>query len=202
MLNPEVDRMRKAEVSRKTAETEIKVKLDIDGSGDSDVGTGIGFFDHMLCLFSKHGLIDLEVCAKGDLEVDAHHTVEDVGIVLGQALKKAAGEGTSIKRYGSAIIPMDEALVMVVVDVGGRSYFAYDMDIPSPSLGGMDSELIEEFFRAVAMNAGMNLHIKEFYGSNSHHIVEAAFKAFGKAVKEAFTVDDRIKGVLSTKGIL
>jgi len=192
--------MRKAEVSRKTAETEITVKLNIDGRGDSNIETGIGFFDHMLCLFSKHSLIDLEVRAKGDLEVDAHHTVEDVGIVLGQALKKAVGDGLSIKRYGSAIVPMDDALVMVAVDAGGRPYLSFDLEIPSPMLGGISSELVEEFFRAVVWNAMMNIHVKMFYGSNSHHIAEAAFKAFGRAMSEALMRDERIKGVLSTKG--
>lgn len=192
--------MRKAETERKTAETYVQVWINIDGSGESDVETGIGFFDHMLSLFSRHGLIDLKVRAKGDLEVDAHHTVEDVGIVLGQAIRKAMGDGISIKRYGWAVVPMDEALVMAALDAGGRPYFACDLNIPLPTLGEMPTELVEEFFRAVSWNAGITLHIKEFYGSNSHHIAEAAFKAFGKALKEALTVDDRIKGVLSTKG--
>jgi imidazoleglycerol-phosphate dehydratase len=196
------DRMREAEISRKTAETEITVRLNIDGGGNSDIETGIGFFDHMLRLFSKHSLIDLEIRAKGDLEVDAHHTVEDVAIVLGQALKKAIGDGVSIKRYGSAVVPMDEALVMVAVDAGGRPYLSYDIDIPSPMLGGISSDLVEEFFRAISWNAMMNIHMKMFYGSNSHHIAEAAFKAFGRAIGEALMRDDRIKGVLSTKGCL
>lgn len=193
---------RSAELSRKTAETDIFLKLDIDGSGNSTVDTGIGFLDHMLTLFSKHGLLDMEIKAQGDLQVDAHHTVEDIGIVLGQALKEALGDKKSIKRYGSSHVPMDEALAMVSLDFGGRPYLVCNMSYTNERVGDMDTELLEEFFRAVSTNAGMNIHINVLYGSNNHHIAEAVFKAFGRAVEEAVRRDDRIKGVMSTKGIL
>ena len=191
-----------AELNRKTAETNISLKLNIDGSGISSIDTGIGFLDHMLTLFSKHGLLDLEVKACGDLQVDAHHTVEDIGIVLGQVLKEALGDKKSIKRYGTAYIPMDEALAMVSLDFGGRPYLVCNMSFTNQRVGEMDTELVEEFFRAVSTNAGMNLHINVLYGNNSHHIVEAVFKAFGRAVDEATRKDDRIEGVMSTKGIM
>jgi imidazoleglycerol-phosphate dehydratase len=193
---------RSAELSRKTAETDIFLKLDIDGSGNSTVDTGIGFLDHMLTLFSKHGLLDMEIKAQGDLQVDAHHTVEDIGIVLGQALKEALGDKNSIKRYGSSHVPMDEALAMVSLDFGGRPYLVCNMSYTNERIGDMDTELVEEFFRAVSANAGMNIHINVLYGSNNHHIAEAVFKAFGRSVGEAVRTDDRIKGVMSTKGII
>lgn len=193
---------RNAALSRKTAETDISLKLNIDGSGISTINTGIGFFDHMLTLFSKHGLLDLEVKACGDLQVDAHHTVEDIGIVLGQALKEALGDKKSIKRYGTSHVPMDEALAMVSLDFGGRPYLVCNVSYTNERVGDMDTELVEEFFRAVSTNAGMNLHINVLYGSNNHHIVEAVFKAFGRAVDEAARKDDRIEGVMSTKGTL
>lgn len=193
---------RSAELSRKTAETDIFLKLDIDGSGNSTVDTGIGFLDHMLTLFSKHGLLDMEIKAQGDLLVDAHHTVEDIGIVLGQALKEALGDKKSIKRYGSSHVPMDEALAMVSLDFGGRPYLVCNMSYTNERVGDMDTELLEEFFRAVSTNAGMNIHINVLYGSNNHHIAEAVFKAFGRSVGEAVRTDDRIKGVMSTKGIM
>lgn len=193
---------RNAALSRKTAETDISLKLNIDGSGISTINTGIGFFDHMLTLFSKHGLLDLEVKACGDLQVDAHHTVEDTGIVLGQALKEALGDKKSIKRYGTSHVPMDEALAMVSLDFGGRPYLVCNVSYTNERVGDMDTELVEEFFRAVSTNAGMNLHINVLYGSNNHHIAEAVFKAFGRAVDEAARKDDRIEGVMSTKGTL
>ncbi len=193
---------RKAEIERNTYETKINLKLNVDGTGESDINTGIGFFDHMLTLFSKHGLFDVSIKADGDLNVDAHHTVEDIGIVLGQAIKDALGEKKSIKRYASNILPMDEALAMVAVDIGGRPYLVFDAAFTSDKVGEMDTELVEEFFRAVSFNAGMNIHIKVFYGSNNHHIAEAIFKAFARALDEATRLDERIKGVMSTKGII
>lgn len=193
---------RNAELSRKTAETDITLKLNIDGSGNSIIDTGIGFLDHMLTLFSKHGLIDLEVKATGDLQVDAHHTVEDIGIVLGQALKNALGDKKSIRRYGTATVPMDEALATVSLDFGGRPFLVCNVKYTNERVGDMETELVEEFFRAVTTNAGMNVHINVLYGGNNHHIVEAVFKAFGRALDEATRRDERIEGVMSTKGIL
>jgi imidazoleglycerol-phosphate dehydratase len=193
---------RRAERSRKTAETNISLKLELDGSGISTIDTGIGFLDHMLTLFSKHGLTDLELKASGDLHVDAHHTVEDIGIVLGQALKEAAGDKKSIRRYGTSYVPMDESLAMVSLDFGGRPYLVCNIRYTNERVGDMETELVEEFFRAVSTNAGMNIHINVLYGSNNHHIVEAVFKAFGRALDEATRKDDRIEGVLSTKGVL
>ena len=193
---------RNAVITRKTTETDIMLSIGLDGTGTGDISTGIGFLDHMLALFARHGLFDLKVKAVGDLHVDAHHTVEDIGIALGQALKKALGDKKSIKRYGSSILPMDEALAMVAVDFGGRPFLVFDAVLPDGKAGEMDMELFEEFFRAVAFNAAINLHIKVLHGSNSHHIIEAVFKAFAKAVGEAVTVDERIEGVMSTKGML
>ncbi|ABN54082.1 MAG TPA: imidazoleglycerol-phosphate dehydratase HisB [Hungateiclostridium thermocellum] len=193
---------RKFEVSRKTGETDITLSINIDGSGKSNISTGVGFFDHMLNLFAKHGLFDLDVKAKGDLEIDAHHTVEDVGIVLGQAIKQALGEKKSIRRYGSSFVPMDEALVLVALDLSGRPYLVFDAELKCEKLGNMETELVEEFFRAVAFNAGITLHVKALYGSNTHHIIEAMFKAFGRALDDATRKDDRIEGVMSTKGML
>jgi imidazoleglycerol-phosphate dehydratase len=178
------------------------VKLDIDGSGNTGVNTGIGFFDHMLALFARHGLLDLEVSARGDLEVDGHHTVEDVGILLGKAIKSALGEKVSVKRYGSSYVPMDEALAMVVLDLSGRPFLAFDAVFTSPKIGDMDSQMFEEFFRAVAFNADLTLHVKVLYGSNAHHMAEAVFKAFGRSLCEASRIDTRIEGVMSTKGVL
>jgi imidazoleglycerol-phosphate dehydratase len=193
---------RSAQLSRKTAETDIFLKLDMDGTGNSSVDTGVGFLDHMLTLFAKHGLMDLEIKASGDLQVDAHHTVEDVGIVLGQAIKQALGDKKSIRRYGTAHVPMDEALAMVCVDIGGRPYLAFNARFAGERVGDMDTELFEEFFRAVSVNSGMNIHINVMYGSNSHHMAEAVFKAFGRALDEASGIDSRIEGVMSTKGTL
>jgi imidazoleglycerol-phosphate dehydratase len=194
--------MRTAEINRKTKETDIFISINLDGSAEEQISTGIGFMDHMLDLFTRHGLFDLKVKAIGDLKVDAHHTVEDIGIVLGQAIKDALGDKKSIKRYGTAFVPMDESLAMVALDLGGRPFLVFDAQFTSDKVGEMETELVEEFFRAVSFNAGMNLHIKVLYGSNNHHIVEAIFKAFGRALDEATRVDDRIKGVMSTKGSL
>ncbi len=193
---------RKAEISRKTNETDIVLSIGIDGRGTAEINTGIGFFDHMMHLFTKHGLFDLTLKATGDLNVDCHHTVEDIGIVLGQAIKAALGEKASIKRYGNSIIPMDEAMVMVVLDLSGRPFLGYDVQFTSEMVGSMETELVEEFFRAIVFNAGMNLHIKTFSGTNNHHIAEAIFKAFGRALDQATLVDGRIEGVMSTKGTL
>jgi len=193
---------RMAEICRKTNETDISLRLFIDGRGNSCIDTGIGFLNHMLTLFSKHGLFDLDIKASGDLFVDAHHTVEDVGIVLGQAIKEALDSKKSIKRYGSAIVPMDEALAMVAVDVGGRPFLVFEVSFTNDKVGEMETSLFEEFFRALAFNAGLNLHVKIFHGSNDHHIIEAVFKAFGRALDEACGTDERIEGVMSTKGIL
>ncbi len=193
---------RTAQLSRKTAETDITLKLELDGEGNSIIDTGIGFLDHMLTLFSKHGLINLEIKARGDLQVDAHHTVEDIGIVLGQALRQALGDKSSIRRYGTSYVPMDEAMAMVSVDLGGRPYLVCNIRYTNERVGDMETELVEEFFRAVSVNAAMNIHINVLYGSNNHHIVEAVFKAFGRALDESVRSDDRIKGVMSTKGVL
>ncbi|MBU2702635.1 imidazoleglycerol-phosphate dehydratase [Sporomusaceae bacterium BoRhaA] len=194
--------MREAAVTRKTAETDIAATLILDGQGQATIATGIGFFDHMLTLFTKHGLCDLSLKAKGDLEVDGHHTVEDVGIVLGQLLKDCLGDKQGIRRYGTAYVPMDEALVLVSLDISGRPYLAYDLPVQAEQIGSFATELTEEFFRAVAAHAGLTLHIRLLAGTNSHHIVEAVFKAFGRAIDEATRQDARIQGVLSTKGML
>ncbi|MBR5967974.1 MAG: imidazoleglycerol-phosphate dehydratase HisB [Lachnospiraceae bacterium] len=193
---------RKATIERKTAETEITISLDLDGKGISNIDTGIGFFDHMLTAFSKHSFIDLDVKVKGDLRVDGHHSVEDTGIVLGTAIKEALGDKKGIKRYGSFMLPMDETLVMCAVDLCGRPYYSSDLKFTMPKIGELDSELIREFFYAVSYSAAMNLHLKQLDGSNNHHIAEAAFKAFAKAMAEAVSIDPRIEGTLSTKGNL
>lgn len=193
-----MDRISK--INRKTNETDISIELNIDGSGNYDIDTGIGFFDHMLTHISKHGFFDLNIACTGDLEVDCHHTIEDIGIVIGKCIKKAIGEKKGIKRYGSAIIPMDETLILCALDLSGRAYLNYDVALTTDKLGAMDTEMVEEFFRAVACNAEMNLHIKLLDGKNNHHIVEGIFKAFGNALDEATLIDPRIKGALSTKG--
>ncbi|WP_022773992.1 imidazoleglycerol-phosphate dehydratase HisB [Butyrivibrio sp. AE2015] len=191
-----------ASVIRKTKETDISVKLNIDGTGKADIETGIGFFDHMLEAFAKHGLFDLEVKVKGDLNVDGHHTVEDTGIVLGQALLQAIGDKKGIRRYGSEILPMDESLVLAAVDLCGRPYFVMDAAFTSPMVGDFDTQLVNEFFYAVSYSAIMNIHLRVLTGSNDHHKIEAMFKAFAKAVDTATMVDPRITDVLSTKGAL
>lgn len=194
--------VRTANIIRKTKETDINLSLTIDGTGVSEVNTGIGFFNHMLEGFSKHGFFDLTILVNGDLEVDGHHTVEDTGIVLGTAIKEALGDKDGIKRYGSFILPMDDALCLCAVDLCGRPYFVFDCEFPVEQVGGLDTELVREFFYAVCYSAGMNLHIKMLNGSNTHHMIEAMFKAFAKALDEAVSYDERIKGVLSTKGAL
>ena len=194
--------MRAAEIKRQTAETNITAALEIDGSGKSEIATGIGFFDHMLILFSKHGFFDLNLTVDGDLYVDGHHTVEDAGIVLGQAFTKALGDKSGIKRYGTAFVPMDEALIMVSLDISGRPFLAFDVDIPAERIGNFDSELTEEFLRALTVHAGLTLHVKMLAGKNAHHIVEGVFKALGRALDEATRKDERIVGVMSTKGML
>lgn len=193
---------RKAEIERRTRETDIKIALGLDGTGKSSIDTGIGFFNHMLEGFAKHGFFDLEVSVKGDLEVDGHHTVEDTGIVLGQAIKEALGDKAGIKRYGSFILPMDDALSLCAVDLCGRPYFDYQCEYTAERIGELDTELIREFFYAVSYAAGMNLHIRMLSGTNNHHMAEAMFKSFAKALDEAVTKDARITEVLSTKGSL
>lgn len=194
--------LRKATIERKTTETDIVVKLDIDGTGESKIETGVGFFDHMLTLFAKHGLFDLEVTAKGDLEVDGHHTVEDVGICLGQAFDQALGDKSGIVRYGFFILPMNEALATVSVDLSGRPFLAYNLDMSASKVGGFDTDLTHEFFQAFMTNAGVTMHVRLQAGTNPHHIIEAVFKAFGKALDAATRLDSRITGVQSTKGVL
>ena len=191
-----------AEIKRKTAETQISVKLTLDGEGKCDIATGIGFLDHMLTLLAKHSFMDLTVRAKGDLEVDSHHTVEDIGIVLGEALREALGDKAGIHRYGNCFIPMDETLAQACLDFSGRPFLVFGAEIPKIQLGNYDAEMTEEFFRAVAMHCGLTLHIRVLYGSNVHHIIEAIFKAFARAVAEAAAVDPRVKGVMSSKGVL
>jgi imidazoleglycerol-phosphate dehydratase len=194
---------RTATITRKTSETDISLELDLDGAGATDIATGIGFFDHMLTAFGRHGLFDLTVAAKGDLHIDAHHTVEDVGIVLGQAFKQALAEKRGITRFGQAIVPMDEALVEAVVDCSGRAHLSWTADFPRPMLGEMDTQLFEEFFRAFAGNALLTLHITQKAGSNAHHIAEAAFKAAARALKMAVALDPRAGTTIpSTKGSL
>lgn len=193
---------RKADLVRRTKETDIALSLDIDGTGLSKVSTGIGFFDHMLEGFARHGLFDLKVTVEGDLAVDCHHTIEDTGIVLGNAIKKAIGDKKGIKRYGSCILPMDETLVMCAIDLSGRPYLAFEADFTMDRVGYMDTEMVKEFFYAISYTAGMNLHIKVLSGGNNHHMIEAMFKAFAKALDEATIIDPRITDILTTKGSL
>ena len=193
---------RQAVVERRTRETDIAVTLELDGAGRADIDTGIGFFDHMLEGFARHGLFDLTVRCKGDLQVDSHHTIEDTGIALGTALLQALGDKAGIVRYGSCLLPMDETLALCAVDLGGRPYFVYDAAFAGPRCGGMDTQMAREFFYAVSYSAAMNLHLKVLYGENDHHKLEALFKAFAKALDAASRPDPRIEGVLSTKGTL
>jgi imidazoleglycerol-phosphate dehydratase len=195
--------MRKAEVTRKTGETEITVRLDLDGTGAHDCRTGVGFFDHMLDQLARHALIDLHVRAKGDLHIDDHHTVEDTGIALGKALAQALGAKTGIRRYGACLLPMDEALVQAALDLSGRPFLVWSLELPAAKIGSFDGELVREFFTALAMNAGMTLHVARLEGANSHHVAEAAFKAVARALREAVEIDPRRAGAVpSTKGIL
>ena len=192
-----------AEITRNTSETKITLKLDLDGTGKANINTGIGFFDHMLEGFCRHGFFDMDLTVSGDLQVDTHHTIEDTGIVLGQAIAEAVGDKKGIRRYGSFILPMDEALVMCAIDLCGRPYFVYDGEFSAPMIGDMQSEMVREFFYAVSYSAAMNLHVKMLDGLNNHHIAEACFKAFGKALDEATSYDPRLGGqVWSTKGSL
>ena len=193
---------RTAHINRETTETQIDLKIDLDGTGRADVSTGVGFFDHMLTLLSKHSLIDLTIKAKGDLHIDPHHTVEDVGICLGQALALALGNKAGIRRYGDATVPMDETLATCAIDLGGRSFFVWKADVPVEMLGAFNSPLAEEFLRAVSSNALMNLHIFCHYGRNTHHIIEGIFKATARALRQAVELDPRGTGVPSTKGVL
>ena len=193
---------RSAEIIRNTSETKIKLFIDLDCSGASEVDTGIGFFDHMLISFAKHGFFDLNVKVDGDLHVDSHHTIEDTGIVLGEAIKQAAGDKKGIKRYGSFVLPMDETLILCGLDLSGRPYFDTDLSFTADRVGGFDTEMVREFFYAVSYASAMNLHIRQLSGTNNHHLMEGAFKAFAKALDEATGMDPRITDVLSTKGAL
>ncbi len=194
--------MRNATVERKTAETSIALTLALDGKGKSHIATGIGFFDHMLTLFTAHGLLDLDLKCDGDLDIDGHHSVEDIGIALGIAVKQALGDKAGICRYGTFYLPMDEALAFVSLDISGRPFLVYDGGEMAPMIGSYDTQLTEEFLRAFAVNAGITLHVRVLYGTNSHHKVEAIFKALGHALRIAVTKDPKIEGVLSTKGVL
>jgi len=194
--------IRTGTVQRTTQETDITVELTLDGVQTSSISTGIGFFDHMLTLFARHGRMSLVVKADGDLWVDSHHTVEDVGIVLGQALKEALGDKAGINRYGTAFVPMDETLGMASLDLSGRSFLVFDASFDNPKLGNFDTELVEEFFQALAFNVQMNLHLKILHGKNNHHKSESLFKATGRALREAITINPDIHGVNSTKGML
>lgn len=193
---------RTAELERNTYETQIKMSINLDGKGNSQIDTGVGFFDHMLTHISKHGFMDLTVSCKGDLNVDCHHSVEDCGIVLGKLIKEALGDKKGIKRYAHSIIPMDEALVLCAIDISSRPLLCFDCEFTTDKIGDFDTEMVEEFFRSVCINSGINMHIKMLAGKNNHHIAEAIFKAFGRALSEAVKIDDRIDGVLSTKGML
>ncbi len=193
---------RTAQVKRCTRETDITARLNLDGSGICRAESGIGFLDHMLDGFARHGLFDLELTCKGDLQVDCHHTVEDVGIVLGEAIRQALGEKKAIRRYGSMLLPMDEALVLCAIDLSGRPYLSFEETYTVDRIGDLDTEMIHDFFYAVSYSAGMNLHLKQISGVNNHHIAEASFKAFAKALDEATMQEPRIDGVWSTKGVL
>lgn len=195
--------MRKSDISRKTAETDIKLTLALDGEGASEINTGCGFLDHMLTLFASHGRFDLSVACAGDTQVDYHHSVEDIGICLGKAFAQSLGDCKGIKRYGNMILPMDEALVLCALDVSGRSYLNYDLDIKAEKIGDFDTELVEEFFLAFTRNSNVTLHLKKLDGTNAHHIAEAAFKAFARALRQAVEIDERAKNEIpSTKGVL
>lgn len=201
-MEKEATRERIATITRTTKETDISLTLNLDGSGQARIDTGIGFFDHMLDGFARHGLFDLQVKVKGDLQVDTHHTIEDTGIVLGDAIRQAVGDKAGIVRYGSRILPMDEALILCALDLCNRPYLVYDLRLDREKVGDLETEMVREFFYAVSYGAAMNLHIKQIEGSNNHHIIEGAFKAFAKALDEATRRDGRISGVLSTKGSL
>jgi imidazoleglycerol-phosphate dehydratase len=193
---------RSAEIKRQTTETDIVLELELDGSGQNDIQTPVPFFNHMLTQVARHGFFDLKVTAQGDVEIDDHHTVEDVGIVLGQAFKKALGDKAGIRRYGQKSLPMDEALASVIIDFSGRPCLVFNLDLPKAKVGGFDTELVKEFFAAFTNQAGATVHVNLAYGDNLHHIIEAVFKAFGRALDEATGFDKRVEGVLSSKGKL
>ena len=197
MSNP-----RTAVVDRNTKETKIHIEINLDGSGKSQISTGIGFFDHMLEGFARHGFFDLIVKVDGDLYVDSHHTIEDTGIALGTAIRKAVGSKAGIRRYGDIILPMDEALILCAIDFSGRPYLNFDEHFDVERVGYFDTEMVKEFFYSISYSAGMNLHIRQMAGDNAHHVIEATFKAFAKALDEAISIDERVEGVLSTKGAL
>ncbi|MBO5762541.1 MAG: imidazoleglycerol-phosphate dehydratase HisB [Lentisphaeria bacterium] len=194
--------MRTGSVKRTTKETDILVTIDLDGEGNSTISTGIGFMDHMLTLFAKHGNFDLTVEAKGDLDVDCHHTMEDLGLALGEAITQALGDKCGIRRYGNFLLPMDETLSLVALDLSGRPYLVYDVPVPAPFIKDMDTALFKEFFTALSVKGGMNLHIKMLAAGETHHIFESIFKGFARALSEAVSIDPRVKGVPSTKGVL
>lgn len=195
--------MRSAEIKRKTGETDITLKINLDGKGDSKINTGCGFLDHMLTLFAKHGKMDLTIKCKGDVEVDFHHTTEDVGIALGRAIKEALGDKKGITRYGNMILPMDEALILSAIDLSGRGIFVRNFDIKANKVGDFDTELVEEFFQAFALNCGCNLHVKQLDGSNAHHIIEGAFKSVARSLRTAISIEKGFEDVIpSTKGVL
>jgi imidazoleglycerol-phosphate dehydratase len=193
-------KMRIAKVNRKTKETDIKVEINIDGTGQGKINTGIDFFNHMLTQISRHGLLDLKITAKGDLKIDQHHTVEDVGITLGSVLKNALKDKKGIRRYGFAIVPFDETLILAALDISGRPFLNFDVNLNKKEINGFDTELIQEFLRGFVTNAGITLHIKQLAGKNTHHIIEACFKAIGLAIKEACSLEKRIKDIPSSKG--
>lgn len=201
-LNKNKTNQRVSYIERKTVETSVNIKLNLDGEGKVDIQTGIGFFDHMLTHIGKHSLMDLEIRATGDLYIDCHHTVEDVGIVLGQAIRMALGDKVGIERYGDRVVPMDEALILCALDLSGRAFLDIDVPFKSEKVGHFDTQMVEEFFRAVAVNSGMNLHIQVLKGRNDHHIIEGMCKAFAKALCQAVSYNQRIKGIPSTKGML
>jgi len=197
-----VSERRRSQITRKTKETEIRIELDLDGSGDYQVATGVPFFDHMLESFAKHGLFDLRLEAKGDLEVDLHHTVEDIGIVLGEALREALGSAEGIRRFGNCVLPMAESKVEVSVDVSNRPYLVYRVDLPNDRIGSFDISLVEDFLYAFSQNAGLDLHVDQRYGKSPHHVVEATFKGMARALRDAVERDPRVQGVPSVKGSL
>ena len=195
--------MRNVQIKRKTAETDIELKLELDGTGESDIDTGAGFLDHMLTLFAKHGSFDLTVICKGDTYVDDHHSVEDIGIALGEAFLEALGDKAGIRRYGNMILPMDETLILSAIDFSGRSYLGYDLHIPTQKVGTFDTELVKEFFLAFTRTGKCTLHIKQLAGENSHHIIEGTFKSVSRSIKEAVSIDQALEGkIMSTKGVL
>lgn len=195
--------MRTSQINRKTSETEIELSLNLDGSGTSNIDTGIGFLDHMLTLFARHGRFDLDIKCKGDIQVDDHHSTEDIGICLSLAFEEALGDMGGINRYANIILPMDESLILCAADISGRSYLEYDLSVPTEKVGSFDTELIEEFFLAFIRKSGITLHIKQLAGSNSHHIIEGTFKAFGRVMKTAVSIDPALNGEIpSTKGVL